>query len=297
MNDAAVVIKNVCKHYGDLAALDDVSMTVGRGEFFGLLGPNGAGKTTLIGVLGGLIKADSGKAVIMDSDVRADALAARRKVGIVTQELLYDPFFTVREALVFQAKYYGLGGDRKWIDTLLERLNLGAQQNTNTRNLSGGMKRRLMIAQALVHRPPVIVLDEPTAGVDINLRLSLWGFIRELNNDGHTIILTTHYLEEAEALCRKLALMRGGKVVALDDTRNLLGGCVQVRLLAEGKLPDNLPPHRRRESGRMIFNTLNYDDIEPLLASLRQSGARIVDLEVAPADLEDAFLRIVGAPQ
>ena len=158
--------------------------------------------------------------------------------------------------------------------------------------LSGGMKRRLMIAQALVHRPPVIVLDEPTAGVDINLRLS----IRELNADGHTIILTTHYLEEAEALCRKLALMRGGKVVALDNTRNLLGDCVQVRLLVEGNLPDDLPPHRKRESGRMIFNTLTYCDIEPLLASLRQSGARITDLEVAPADLEDAFLRIVGNP-
>lgn len=297
MIDAAVVIDGVSKRYGNLRALDDVSLTVGRGEFFGLLGPNGAGKTTLIGVLGGLIRADSGRAVIMGSDVRADALAAKRKVGIVTQELLYDPFFTVREALVFQAKYYGAGGDKKWLDTLLERLNLGAQQNTNTRKLSGGMKRRLMIAQALVHRPPVIVLDEPTAGVDINLRLSLWGFIRELNNDGHTIILTTHYLEEAEALCRKLALMRGGKIAALDAPRNLIGGCVQVRLLAEGNLPDNLPPHRKRESGRMIFTTLNYGDIEPLLASLRKSGARIIDLEVAPPDLEDAFLRIVGAPQ
>ena len=250
---AAVVVEDICKRYGDITALDNVSMIVERGEFFGLLGPNGAGKTTLIGVLGGLIKADSGRAAIMDSDVRTDALAARRKVGIVTQELLYDPFFTVREALVFQAKYYGGGGDKKWLDTLLERLNLGAQQHINTRNLSGGMKRRLMIAQALVHRPPVIVLDEPTAGVDINLRLSLWGFIRELNADGHTIILTTHYLEEAEALCRKLALMRGGKVVALDNTRNLLGDCVQVRLLVEGNLPDDLPPQSQAGIGADDF--------------------------------------------
>ena len=293
----AVTVQNINKRYGNLRALDDVSLTVKQGEFFGLLGPNGAGKTTLIGVLGGLVKADSGTAAIMGSDVRSDALAARRKVGIVTQELLYDPFFTVREALVFQAKYYGISDNKQWTDTLLERLDLTAQANTNTRKLSGGMKRRLMIAQALVHRPPVIVLDEPTAGVDINLRLSLWEFIRELNAQGHSIILTTHYLEEAEALCGKLALMRGGKIIAMDETRNLLGGFLQVRLLAEGAMPPNLPPHRVRDSGRMIFDTLSYADIEPLLASLRTSGARILEMEVVPPDLEEAFLRIIGKPQ
>ena len=242
MTKNAVSAKSISKNYGNLRALDSVSLSVPEGSFFGLLGPNGAGKTTLIGVLGGLVIADKGSAQIMGSDVVKESLAARRKVGIVPQELLYDPFFTVRESLTFQSKYYGIHDNQQWIDTLLTKLNLNDKTDVNTRKLSGGMKRRLMIAQALVHRPPVIVLDEPTAGVDINLRLSLWEFIRDLNRQGHTIILTTHYLEEAETLCEFVALMQDGKVIVRDKTKTLLADCHTDVRVRECGLAPTMPP-------------------------------------------------------
>ena len=219
---AAVSIVDVVKHFGALKALDGVSLEIAEGEFFGLLGPNGAGKTTLISTLAGLVRADSGRLAVLGHDVVRDYRQARNLLGVVPQELVFDPFFSVRETLRIQSGYFGLRHNDAWIDEILDNLDLAGKADVNMRRLSGGMKRRVLVAQALVHKPPVIVLDEPTAGVDVELRQGLWQFVRRLNNEGHTIILTTHYLEEAEALCGRIALMKQGKVIALDTTANLM---------------------------------------------------------------------------
>ncbi|MDF9789048.1 ABC transporter ATP-binding protein [Polynucleobacter sphagniphilus] len=232
---AAISVKNISKCYGALQALDNVSLTIGPGEFFGLLGPNGAGKTTLISILAGLVSADSGSAAIMGANVQADFRQARRMLGVVPQELVFDPFFTVRETLQFQSGYFGIKNNEAWIDEIIANLGLTNKADSNMRSLSGGMKRRVLVAQALVHRPPVIILDEPTAGVDVELRQSLWQFISRLNQDGHTIVLTTHYLEEAEALCQRIAMLKQGKIVALDTTANLLSRYGSVKKDGEGK--------------------------------------------------------------
>ncbi|NCU79247.1 MAG: ABC transporter ATP-binding protein [Burkholderiaceae bacterium] len=218
----AVSVEHLSKRYGNLLALDDVSLQVQEGEFFGLLGPNGAGKTTLISILAGLCRPDQGEAFIMGTNVQSHFLETRRMLGVVPQELVFDPFFTVRETLQFQSGYFGILHNDDWIDEIMANLDLTTKANSNMRSLSGGMKRRVLVAQALVHRPPVIVLDEPTAGVDVELRQSLWKFISRLNQDGHTIVLTTHYLEEAESLCGRIAMLKSGQVVALDTTANLL---------------------------------------------------------------------------
>ena len=219
---AAVSIVDVVKRFGTLQALAGVSLDIAPGEFFGLLGPNGAGKTTLISCLAGLARPDSGSLAVMGHDVGRDFRAARRLLGVVPQELVFDPFFNVRETLRIQSGYFGIRRNDDWIDEILENLDLAGKAGVNMRRLSGGMKRRVLVAQALVHKPPVIVLDEPTAGVDVELRQGLWQFIKRLNGEGHTIILTTHYLEEAEALCNRIALMKQGRVVALDTTANLM---------------------------------------------------------------------------
>jgi len=204
-------------------ALDGVTLSVAQGEFFGLLGPNGAGKTTLINVIAGLARADAGTVRVMDADVSTDYRRARRMLGVVPQELVFDPFFTVRETLRIQSGYFGIRGNDAWIDEVMHHLDLTAKADVNMRALSGGMKRRVLVAQALVHKPPVIVLDEPTAGVDVELRQGLWQFVRRLNRDGHTVVLTTHYLEEAEAHCQRIAMLKAGRVAALETTENLLG--------------------------------------------------------------------------
>jgi ABC-2 type transport system ATP-binding protein len=219
---AAVSIVDVVKKFGSLQALAGVSLEIGEGEFFGLLGQNGAGKTTLISSLAGLVRPDAGSLKVLGHDVIKDFRQARRLLGVVPQELVFDPFFNVRETLQIQSGYFGIRNNDQWIDEILENLDLTSKANVNMRRLSGGMKRRVLVAQALVHKPPVIVLDEPTAGVDVELRQGLWQFIRRLNSEGHTIILTTHYLEEAEALCGRIALMKQGRVIALDTTANLM---------------------------------------------------------------------------
>lgn len=218
----AVSVLDVRKAFGSLQALDGVTFDIQPGEFFGLLGPNGAGKTTLISCLAGLSRLDAGQIRVMGHDVVRDFRQARRCLGVVPQELVFDPFFSVRETLRIQSGYFGIRRNDDWIDEILHHLDLTSKADANMRRLSGGMKRRVLVAQALVHKPPVIVLDEPTAGVDVELRQGLWQFIRRLNGEGHTIILTTHYLEEAEALCQRIALMKQGRLLALDTTRNLM---------------------------------------------------------------------------
>ena len=233
---AAISIQNISKNYGPLQALDDVSLDIERGEFFGLLGPNGAGKTTLISILAGLVSADQGYAEILGANVQSDFRTARRMLGVVPQELVFDPFFTVRETLQFQSGYFGIRNNDAWVDEIMANLDLTTKADSNMRSLSGGMKRRVLVAQALVHRPPVIILDEPTAGVDVELRQSLWQFISRLNQDGHTIVLTTHYLEEAEALCQRIAMLKQGQIVALDTTANLLRLHSSLRQEGDGEV-------------------------------------------------------------
>ncbi len=297
---AAIQIDQVMKRYGTLQALGGVTFSIEEGEFFGLLGPNGAGKTTLISTIAGLIRPDVGSVAIHGHDVVTDFRAARSKLGVVPQELVFDPFFTVRETLRMQSGYFGLAKNDAWIDEVMHHLDLTGKADANTRSLSGGMKRRVLVAQALVHKPPVIVLDEPTAGVDVELRQTLWKFIARLNREGHTVVLTTHYLEEAQALCNRIAMLRGGKVVALDTTAALInrisGSQLEVRLSGAG-VPASLAPllSHPQEPGtnRAVFRIAEYTDVEPILASLRQSGAVIEDMQLHQADLEDVFIEIM----
>jgi ABC-2 type transport system ATP-binding protein len=292
----AVEIVNVARRFGAVQALAGVDLAVEAGEFFGLLGPNGAGKTTLISILAGLTRADAGAARVLGHDVVEDYRNARRLLGVVPQELVFDPFFTVRETLEIQSGYFGIRDNANWIDEILHHLDLTARANANMRALSGGMKRRVLIGQALVHKPPVIVLDEPTAGVDVELRQSLWAFIRKLNRDGHTIILTTHYLEEAEALCGRIAMLKSGKVVALDTKRNLLSSFagLTVRLTAD-MLPEAWQSRVVREQdGTYLLSLASYAELERLLAALRESSVTIAELSLQEADLEQVFLRIMA---
>ena len=277
-------------------ALDSVSFDIGQGEFFGLLGPNGAGKTTLISILAGLSRASSGSVTVHGHNVLTDYAAARRALGVVPQELVFDPFFSVREALRIQSGYFGIKNNDAWIDELLTSLGLADKANANMRQLSGGMKRRVLVAQALVHKPQVIVLDEPTAGVDVELRQTLWQFIAKLNKQGSTVLLTTHYLEEAEALCSRIAMLKQGKVVALAPTSDLLKAASSnvLRFKIDSELPKHLAD-KARITGRIVqFPAHNANEIEQYLAAIRQAGLVAQDVEIRKADLEDVFLDVMS---
>jgi ABC-2 type transport system ATP-binding protein len=298
MTRPAISIQQVIKRYGRLEALRGVSLSIGEGEFFGLLGPNGAGKTSLISIIAGLSRADSGRIEVMGHDVSVDFRQARRMLGVVPQELVFDPFFTVRETLRLTSGYYGVRHNDDWIDELLRELDLSTKADANMRALSGGMKRRVLVAQALVHRPPVIVLDEPTAGVDVELRRTLWQFIRRLNRDGHTIVLTTHYLEEAQELCGRIAMLKAGQVVALERTSDLLqrfaGGRLVLRL-SGAPLPQALLPLRLAapDACSEVLRVAAPDALESILRILREAGCRIEEMDFEHTDLEDVFLSIM----
>ena len=297
----AISFQSVSKTYssprGAFHALDGVSFDIEEGEFFGLLGPNGAGKTTLISILAGLVRATSGRVLVHGHDVQADYAQARRQLGVVPQELVFDPFFTVREALRIQSGYFGVKNNDAWIDELLSSLGLADKAQSNMRQLSGGMKRRMLVAQALVHRPPVIVLDEPTAGVDVELRQSLWQFIAKLNKQGHTVLLTTHYLEEAEALCSRIAMLQAGRVVALERTSDLLKAASSnvLRFKVDGALPPEFEG-KARVTGRIVqLPAHDAHEIEQHLAVIRQAGLRVEDVEIRKPDLEDVFIDVMNA--
>ncbi|MDK9724879.1 MAG: ABC transporter ATP-binding protein [Sterolibacteriaceae bacterium MAG5] len=301
MNNPAIRVSGVAKSFGSVRALDGVDLEVAAGEFFGLLGPNGAGKTTLISALAGLARPDAGKLEVMGLDVQADYRAARRQLGVVPQELVFDPFFSVRETLRIQSGYFGIRGNDDWIDEILHNLDLTAKAGANMRTLSGGMKRRVLVAQALVHRPPVIVLDEPTAGVDVGLRQTLWRFIRRLNAEGHTIVLTTHYLEEAESLCGRIAMLKQGRIVALDTTPNLLkrftAHSLRLRLATGAEMPPALRQRGQEHGGAWDFAFERYDEIAPILAALTAAGCTVEDMEIGKPDLEDVFVHVMqGQP-
>ena len=297
---SAVSFQSVSKSYrtpkGEFQALKSVSLDIEEGEFFGLLGPNGAGKTTLISILAGLSKASGGRVLVQGSDVQANYADARRKLGIVPQELVFDPFFNVREALKFQSGYFGVKNNDDWIDELLDSLGLTDKAHNNMRQLSGGMKRRVLVAQALVHKPPIIVLDEPTAGVDVELRQTLWHFIAKLNKQGHTVLLTTHYLEEAEALCSRVAMLKHGEIIKLSTMSELLKSASSnvLQFKTDGVLPRSIAD-RARITGRIVqIPAANAGDVEQLLAALREGGVTPEDVEIRRADLEDVFIRVMN---
>ena len=294
----AIEICGVSKAFGSVRALIDISLDIPEGEFFALLGPNGAGKTTLISILAGLARADTGTLKVMGHDVVTDYRGARRSLGVVPQELVFDPFFTVRETLQFQSGYFGLNRNDDWIEEVMAKLDLTNRADFNMRALSGGMKRRVLVAQALVHKPPVIILDEPTAGVDVELRQALWQFIRQLNGDGHTIVLTTHYLDEAEALCSRVGMLKQGKLVALDSTHNLLKASTGAHLrlrLAQGTLPESLASMVAvaPTNGEYLLALQDYAQIETVLAEIRRCNVTAAFMELEQPDLEEVFVAIM----
>ena len=294
----AIEVKQVCKHYGNLHALTDIDLEIHTGEFFALLGPNGAGKTTLISIIAGLSLANSGSVNVMGHNVITQYQQARLNLGIVPQELVFDPFFTVREILLIQSGYYGIKGNTHWINEIIERLDLADKADANMRTLSGGMKRRVLVAQALVHKPPVIILDEPTAGVDVELRQTLWDFIKQLNQDGHTIVLTTHYLEEAEALCNRVAMLKEGKIIALDSTQNLIGKMTTGNSVKLRLLPDTLPSALQQlqinhNNGMCELRIENFAQMEFILSTLRSANSQILEMHLQQPDLEDVFVNLM----
>ena len=298
--EKAIVFKNIKKSYGSVQAVNGINLTIYQGEFFGLLGPNGAGKSTLINMLAGIVKSTSGSIKAMGFDVEKNYQEARHSLGIVPQELVFDPFFNVREMLRFQAGYFGKGRENyDWIDEVLERLDLTEKAFTNMRQLSGGMKRRALIAQALAHRPPIIVLDEPTAGVDVELRQRLWAFMKDLNQSGHTIVLTTHYLEEAENLCKRVAMVNRGKLVALDDTKKLIRKNssknlnIKIDSKDEQKVLKILKNFKVFIENEILTITLEkLDELNNIIVLLKKNKIKFFDIQTTEPDLEKVFLQI-----
>ena len=299
MTSPALDLVKVQKQFGKINALRGVGFSVEQGEFFGLLGPNGAGKSTLINIMGGLVRPSAGHVKVMGYDVVTQYRHSRSNIGIVPQELVYDPFFTVWEMLKIQSGYFGLGRENdNWLEELLDTLKLAEKRDENLHNLSGGMKRRVLIAQALVHRPPVVVLDEPTAGVDVELRRALWDFAHRLHKEGHTILLTTHYLEEAESMCDRIAILNKGELVALSDKDTLISKSSWLVAVVEKSLDltSNISEHI---SSAVISTSRNRTQIrlsrveqeqQQLLQQLAGIGIDGSQLQFREPTLEEVFL-------
>jgi ABC-2 type transport system ATP-binding protein len=304
MTQAAIEIDNLCKTYaGGKRALDGVSFDVPRGQIFGLLGPNGAGKSTLINILAGLVNKSSGRASIWGFDIDAHPRNAKASIGIVNQEITFDPFFTPRETLEIQAGLYGVPKAQRDPMALLRAVHLEDKAEAYSRTLSGGMKRRLMVAKAMVHSPPIIVLDEPTAGVDVELRQQLWAYVKQLNARGVTVVLTTHYLEEAEELCDRIAIINHGKLIANKPTRELVGMAQEkvVEVTVDRDVPV-LPENRcfqkiELKAERTLVITYRKDQANAgeVLGAVQGGGYGIVDVSTREADLEDVFLNLTRA--
>jgi ABC-2 type transport system ATP-binding protein len=304
--DAAIRIESLCKTYaGGKLAIDDVSFDVPRGQIFGLLGPNGAGKSTLINILAGLVTKTSGQATIWGFDIDEHPRNAKRSIGIVPQEILFDPFFTPREALEIQAGLYGVPPAQRQTDALLAAMHLTDKADAYARTLSGGMKRRLLVAKAMVHSPPILVLDEPTAGVDIELRRELWNYVRELNRKGVTVVLTTHYLEEAEQLCDRIAIIHHGKLIANEPTRELIAKAQDKAVVVTFERDiDTVPTASCFENialidPRTLEITYRKDKVNAgeVLSALAAEGLDVVDVSTRDPDLEDVFLSLVSEVQ
>jgi ABC-2 type transport system ATP-binding protein len=306
MSEAAISIQGLNKTYaGGKVALTNVDLEVPRGQIFGLLGPNGAGKSTTINILAGLVNKSSGKVSIWGFDIDEDPRNAKRSIGIVPQEIVFDPFFEPFEMLELYAGLYGIPKKQRRSMELLRAVHLEDKAHAWARSLSGGMKRRLLVAKALVHNPPVLVLDEPTAGVDVELRQQLWEYVRRLNDEGVTVVLTTHYLEEAEELCDRIAIINHGQVVTNLPTRELLQmareKAVSVTVDRDLDAVPQAPCFEKIElkaDKRTLVVTYSKDKVNAgeVLAALQAAGLGIVDVSTREADLEDVFLNLTRAP-
>jgi ABC-2 type transport system ATP-binding protein len=297
----AVKIENLNKSYDNLQALSNIDLEIKKGEFFGLLGPNGAGKSTLIKILGGLAHKDSGSVSVLGKNVVNDYRLTKQYLGIVPQEVVFDPYFSPEEALQLQSGYFNIGDNEEKIDELLTAMDLQDKRNAYVRSLSGGMKRRLLIAKALVHDPEIIVLDEPTAGVDVELRNSLWNYVQNLNDQGKTIILTTHYLEEAETLCDRIAIMDEGQIVTVDSKENLINSIdkkvVKLKLKKiKSELPKFISDHQYEVSkdSTKITVELRKRNLFEFMNEIYESNLEIMDIDIASAKLEDVFLKLTN---
>jgi ABC-2 type transport system ATP-binding protein len=304
MTAAAIAIADLEKTYaGGKRALDGVTLDVPQGQIFGLLGPNGAGKSTMINILAGLVNKTGGTASIWGFDIDRHPRNAKAAIGIVPQELVFDPFFTPAETLEITAGLYGVSKAKRKTAELLRAVHLEDKANAYSRTLSGGMKRRLLVAKAMVHSPPILVLDEPTAGVDIELRQQLWNYVRKLNGEGVTIVLTTHYLEEAEQLCDRIAIINHGRLIANETTRTLVGMAQEkaVEVIVDrdvSVLPDASCFDRiELRAERTLAITYRKDKVNAgeVLAALQRDGFGIVDVSTREADLEDVFLNLTRA--
>jgi ABC-2 type transport system ATP-binding protein len=300
-DQTAIRIAGVKKTFGKVQALKGVDFAIRSGEYFGLLGPNGAGKSTLINIIAGLIRADAGQISVLGHDTITDWRTARRSIGVVPQELVFDPFFKVIDMLRIQAGYYGCGKESwPWIDQLLERLDLSGKRDAMMRTLSGGMKRRVLIAQALVHKPPVVILDEPTAGVDVELRRALWTFTRELHANGTTVVLTTHYLDEAQALCERIAILDHGEVQLIETTDQILARhpfrFLSLKLPAGIELPATLRERVVGEKNGTLELKLEKDKhpIGGVFETLRKAGIAVEDVRTREPTLEDIFVELTS---
>ena len=302
-SSAAIRIDSLSKTYaGGKLALDNVTFDVPRGQIFGLLGPNGAGKSTLINILAGLVVKSAGTATVWDFDIDEHPRNAKRSIGIVPQEILFDPFFTPKEALEIQAGLYGIPKAQRKTGELLAAMHLTDKADAYSRTLSGGMKRRLLVAKAMVHSPPILVLDEPTAGVDIELRRQLWAYVRQLNAGGVTVVLTTHYLEEAEELCDRIAIINHGRVVANEPTQQLVAKAQEKAVVVTFDHDiDDVPTNACFENIRLLDErtieiTYRKDKVNAgdVLTAVQRDGFAIVDVRTREPDLEDAFLSLVN---
>lgn len=302
MSRPALEIKKLSKSFSGNRVVKEISLQIEEGEIFGLLGPNGAGKSTTINMITGITKIDSGEITVFGHDNRREYKQARRLIGVMHQEFVSEPFFKIGRGLSIHAGYYGVEDDVEWRNLLIERLALRPHLNKKFITLSGGMKRRYMAAKALIHKPRLLILDEPTAGVDVELRRSLWKFVREINSKGVTVLLTTHYLEEAEEMCSRIAIMKEGAIVALEKTSDLVRqiGEREVRFTIDGDVTpilnklSRLSPKWSPETATIEFRLCVGDEVAPILSAFHESSVKVLSIETAQPDLEDVFLKLTG---
>jgi ABC-2 type transport system ATP-binding protein len=302
MNPAALDISGLCKNFAGVPAVRSLSLRIEPGEIFGLLGPNGAGKSTTINMVVGVVRIEGGRVEVFGHDNRRDYRLTRRMIGVMHQEVVIDHFFTIDRALQIHSGYYGVPEDRAWTAQLIDRLGLGPHLHKQMNKLSGGLKRRFMVAKAMIHRPPLLILDEPTAGVDVELRHSLWEFVREINEQGTTVLLTTHYLEEAQQMCGRIAIMNHGSLVALEPTNQLLARLDRrVLTLTLGKPLAEIPPQihpfgaRLEEGGvKLVLSLRAGQQAGDVLNTLYQLALPILEIDTQRAGLEEVFMELTG---
>ncbi len=305
MKESAISIKGLVKNYGKLKAVNNISLEIGDGEFFGYLGPNGAGKTTTINAIVGLLNYDKGSVKVFGNDVVKDYIQARKLIGFSQQELMFDPFLSVRDILLYQGGYFEMKGEEleRRVEKLMKDFGIKKNENDTFRRLSGGMKRRLQIAKALVHEPRILILDEPSAGVDVELRHNLWRYLSRIHKEGKTILLTTHYIEEAEKLCERIGVINKGKIVALDKKEHMLKELSEQLIKIDlkekiNKLPKSLGKYKcdlNLKKGRITIKCKNaQSQVAGILRDLDKEGLEVINLDIVKDNLESIYIKLTG---